>query len=285
MHTTHLNETPVFSMPQFKLVTISGPDAADFLQRLTTVNVKKLLNDQLSAGLFLNSNGKIITFFQLIRRLDGFWLLTDTPELTQTSFEKMHFRENLKIEIVAESPKIYCYYESAFHEAAASLADQENILHFADRQCSWFVVKASAQSSFESKVNLSQHSTYYRVQNRYPNMLADDLASCLPLEVNLTEAVHENKGCYPGQEVIERIRSMGSAPRQLMVVDCSELATKNLLVKGVLPLLIDQQEVGRLTSIVQSPTNPQNWIGLALVKKNFLNQSVFESQNCLVKKI
>jgi hypothetical protein len=36
-----------------------------------------------------------------------------------------------------------------------------------------------------------------------------------PLEVNLRDAIAEQKGCYPGQEVIEKIISLGSPARKL----------------------------------------------------------------------
>lgn len=36
-----------------------------------------------------------------------------------------------------------------------------------------------------------------------------------PLEVNLGSAVHDQKGCYPGQEVIEKIIALGSPPKKL----------------------------------------------------------------------
>jgi folate-binding protein YgfZ len=36
-----------------------------------------------------------------------------------------------------------------------------------------------------------------------------------PLEVNLRHAIAEQKGCYPGQEVVEKIISLGSPARRL----------------------------------------------------------------------
>ncbi len=39
-----------------------------------------------------------------------------------------------------------------------------------------------------------------------------------PLEVNLGSAIDSNKGCYPGQEVIEKILALGSPARRLCLL-------------------------------------------------------------------
>jgi folate-binding protein YgfZ len=85
----------------------------------------------------------------------------------------------------------------------------------------------------------------------------------IPLEAGMEDAVHENKGCYPGQEVIERIRSMGQVPRQLAIVQGGgnppPLPAK---------ITVESQEVGTLTSAEKNPL-ATGWIGLAFVRRQF----------------
>src|SRR5258708_6477174 len=52
---------------QWAWITLKGPDAADFLHRLTTVNVKVMQPGEGSAGFFLNPQGKMRAYFQLWR--------------------------------------------------------------------------------------------------------------------------------------------------------------------------------------------------------------------------
>ena len=72
----------------------------------------------------------------------------------------------------------------------------------------------------------------------------------LPPEAVLeARAISYNKGCYVGQEIIERIRSRGHVNRRLT----------GLLLDGALPpagakLLRDGKEVGVITTAVESPT-------------------------------
>ena len=72
----------------------------------------------------------------------------------------------------------------------------------------------------------------------------------MPLELGLYDGVAGNKGCYPGQEVIERVITQGSPPRRLVLV----AATGNASPATDLP------EV--------SASSWRGGHGLALVRKN-----------------
>jgi hypothetical protein len=81
-----------------------------------------------------------------------------------------------------------------------------------------------------------------------------------PLEVNLRHAIADQKGCYPGQEVIEKIISLGSPARKLC------LLKSNSPVQETLPASLQStegQEVGILTSLSGSHA-------LALIRRTHL---------------
>lgn len=71
----------------------------------------------------------------------------------------------------------------------------------------------------------------------------------LLLETGLDHAVSFHKGCYLGQEVIERIRSRGHVNRKLvgMIFDGKDLAERDARICS------GEKEVGRITSAVFSP--------------------------------
>ncbi len=68
-----------------------------------------------------------------------------------------------------------------------------------------------------------------------------------PLEVNLRSAIADQKGCYPGQEVIEKIVSLGSPARKLCLLETQQ-NTESLLIPTPLTTP-DGLEVGTLTSL------------------------------------
>ena len=72
----------------------------------------------------------------------------------------------------------------------------------------------------------------------------------LPQETDQTHALNFSKGCYIGQEIVERIRSRGNVHRKF----------QGFVLEGELPgrgtkLEADGKEVGELTSISRIPTN------------------------------
>ena len=74
-----------------------------------------------------------------------------------------------------------------------------------------------------------------------------------PLEVNLRHAISDQKGCYPGQEVIEKIIAIGSPARRLCLLEL-KAATGSPAnapeIRPPLPLLSGEgAEAGVLTSI------------------------------------
>lgn len=68
-------------------------------------------------------------------------------------------------------------------------------------------------------------------------MGVDISTDMIPAETGIVEcAVSFSKGCYPGQELVERMDSRGStAPKMLMRIDCpiDAVAGANVVVNGV----------------------------------------------------
>lgn len=85
-----------------------------------------------------------------------------------------------------------------------------------------------------------------------------------PLEINLRAAIHDQKGCYPGQEVIEKIISLGSPARRLCLLTANQATT--LKVPQALKNR-EGQEAGFLTSFVDG-------VGLAILKRPFAHEKI-----------
>ena len=87
----------------------------------------------------------------------------------------------------------------------------------------------------------------------------------LPLECGIeNRAVSYNKGCYIGQEVINRIHSVGHVNRELRGLRLAE-DLKSLPQRGD-KLFHDGKEVGYITSAVKSPALKAN-IALGYVRR------------------
>jgi len=92
-----------------------------------------------------------------------------------------------------------------------------------------------------------------RIEAGIPRFGADMDETNLPLECGIeARAVNYNKGCYIGQEVINRIHSIGRVNRELCGLRLAD-DVPALPAKGD-KLFKDDKEVGHLTSAVHSPT-------------------------------
>jgi aminomethyltransferase len=84
---------------------------------------------------------------------------------------------------------------------------------------------------------------WQRILLGLPRVGVDTGARVLPQETGLEIALHHTKGCYIGQEIVERIHSRGQVHRKLA----------GLILGGALPLtgskiLAGEKEVGEITS-------------------------------------
>ena len=88
----------------------------------------------------------------------------------------------------------------------------------------------------------------FRMAEGIPMYGRDIAERDLPQETSQTRALHFSKGCYLGQEIVERIRSRGNVHRHL----------RQLELQGPLPnpgteLLLDGAQVGHITSSSELP--------------------------------
>lgn len=104
-----------------------------------------------------------------------------------------------------------------------------------------------------------------RIEAGIPRYGADMDETNLPLECGLEgRAISYTKGCYIGQEVINRIHSVGHVNRELRGLRLAE-DLKTLPQRGD-KLLHAGQEVGQITSAVHSPWLKAN-LALGLVRR------------------
>jgi hypothetical protein len=101
-----------------------------------------------------------------------------------------------------------------------------------------------------------------RIAAGIPAIPADIGPADLPNEAGLeVDAISYSKGCYLGQEVMARLKSMGQVRRRLVRVQGSAGPAPAVPV----PLFVAARQVGELRSAVCDGAG--GWVGLALVSK------------------
>ena len=166
-----------------------------------------------------------------------------TPDLPQSGL------------ILNPQGKILCYFEVTLKNSSDQIELQFNdsLLELLDQYTFGERYKIEKLDPIEN--SHSSESEINRIKSRVPKLEKEFLnnGETNPLEVNLQMAIHDQKGCYPGQEVIEKIIAIGSPSKKLCVVKC----TDENIIDIETPLDLD---FGKLTSY-KAP------YGLAIVRK------------------
>ena len=130
----------------------------------------------------------------------------------------------------------------------------------AGRRAEWITQLASAGAP----VATDEDARLVRIENGKPRYGDDIHDTSLPQETGQLHAVSFTKGCYLGQEIVERIRTQGRVNWKLVRV---EIAASEPLSPGA-RLTAQGAEAGEITSSVFSP-RAGKVVALAYVRSQF----------------
>jgi len=106
----------------------------------------------------------------------------------------------------------------------------------------------------------------FRIESGIPDWGHELSENVIPNEAGLDKrAISYTKGCYVGQEVISRLKSLGHVNRNLSGV---HLISGSRLTAGDKLVNDSGQQIGAVTSAAKSD-RLGGWIGLAYVRRNF----------------
>jgi tRNA-modifying protein YgfZ len=127
-------------------------------------------------------------------------------------------------------------------------------------------LKSVVPQLLKEKVLEAAEVETFRIERGIPEWGHELSEDVIPNEAGLDlRAVSYTKGCYVGQEVISRLKSLGHVNRKLCGV---QLVDGSVLTSGDKLLNDSGQQTGVVTSAAQS-AQLGAWIGLAYVKRNF----------------
>lgn len=240
-------ETVCYKHTSQHIISLSGPDAADFLNRLSTINFKNFT--QAKCGAFLTGKATIIGLFIAWKDQNTFKLFCEGAYLQKICdyLNQMHFAEDLKIE--EEQLELY-------EVRGASLPEGIALPNWGLPGVLTFQKPAYAQELSDKEWHMLR-ATY-----GYPQPLVDIGDESILIEGPFEDWVDRNKGCYPGQEVIEKIYTYGRLPKKIFKAKTSQ----KIQPTTPITILHDNENVGTLTSVYQ---DSEGCFGLATLKKHF----------------
>jgi len=179
-------------------IDLVGSDAQDFAHRMFSRNIKRLDEGHPTPSVFLSAEGRIQSFFWVEKIREGLRLAVPLNLLKPTAelIEKYHFAENFKLQM---GPDPSVSYELA--------PDEWRGTHF---EFHW-----DSPAKFGDDLDWE----LYRIQHLIPIFPNDFDQGTLVFDVGLDDCCDEGKGCYIGQEIVERVRSRaGHGPKRFSLL-------------------------------------------------------------------
>jgi folate-binding protein YgfZ len=259
-------------------VSLEGPDAQDFLQRLTTVAAGGLMLGSGSLGCWLSAQGKFRAMFTLWRYSDeGFAFEFDAganhhwnTQLLQ-AIDQYTFSEKMTLTEASARGAIACAWVFPFpgdSRIPAELAPGETLAtdselrfcHHGSRDFgrAWITIwgrPARLEQWLDQNFAQDASATTLeeleaaRIEATRPRVDSEISPELNPLEAGLPDSVAENKGCYPGQEIIEKIAAIGSPAKRLVQVRFDADSSGDAPFERTLQDWESATPVGELTSL------------------------------------
>ena len=268
-----------FDVSDFGRLKVTGEDAIDLLDRLST-NDFKLLEAGKGIGTVLTTNkGRIIDLLRIFQRDDDILMITSpgTAERTVEWIEFYTFAEDIEVEDVSANTSQWLVVgegaEDAISEAGfdanglndslshTTVGDLSTIVRtmFGELPAYELIVPASEEApSFGVEELGKSELARLRVEQGVPAYPHEMNEGRNPLESLLKPHISFNKGCYIGQEVVARLNTYDRVQRFLcqLVVDNDETVDAGAAV------LVDGDQAGEVTTSAPG-------LALAYLRKRF----------------
>jgi len=280
-----LNHTAFAPLNDRAFLRVTGSDATRWLNGMVSNSVQALAPGEGSYNLLLNAQGRILGDCNIYREPDGdhpaFVLATSKQQIEAIQKHLDHFIIMDDVELIPmeqyshtvlligrEARQVLHRMENPTGDCS-SFADSAPLrLHYYPLTASQLITPAEgliprfeispsfaiedllkeAKAAGATEVSTEALEALRLLEGR-PLYGRDITEKYLPQEVNQPQALHFNKGCYLGQEIVERIRSRGQVHRLLTPLTL----TGNLPTEFPAPIEADGKPVGEITSAALVP--------------------------------
>ena len=210
-------------------VAVSGPEAAEFLERMVSNEVASLEAGEARPALLLTPKSRIVAPLRVVREgPESFLLITEAALAETVSSTLLRARFAAKCEIEVKPYRGYL-----------QLGPGEGI-----RNGDYGVEAVESWGDDEREAAPGEELEPLRIEAGTPAWGKELDESILPAEAGLDEThVSFTKGCYPGQEPIARLHYRGRPNRRLRVLEVEDANPGDEIFLG-------EKAVGRVTSAV-----------------------------------
>ena len=252
------------------LIEATGSESADFLHAQFTGDCKSLAENQMMLTSWCSPKGRVLYLIRVVKSAHKLLLLVSTKQKDDLlkRLKMFVFRSKVTLKDCSESHSIIvCHGKSALDSTCPNdtittkfTDDQQWVITPTHRQKAiWDSLSVEAASPDHIKI----HDLLYGIPS-----LSEELSDkFLPQEINLENlnGLSFEKGCYPGQEIIARVKYRGKVKRSL-----KRYSVKNSKPIEVGSKLIDgeQKSVGTVIESIEVSPNDQQVLAVVNIDCN-----------------
>ncbi len=245
-------------LPGRGVISVTGEDRARLLHAMSTNQVQALKTGECCHTFFLTAQGRILADAWVVCREDS--LLLDTePEMKDKLFQhldKFIIADDVMLEDLSGRLRVVALEgpESGSLPGAYPISAVGGI--------GWRAYTETPEDLWSSFPEATAEDVeLVRLENGQPRYGVDILDTHLVQETAQMSSVSFTKGCYLGQEIVERVRSRGAVHRHLRPLRIAG----NTVPAPLSELLAGEAKVGMVTSAAYSPRLGQV-VALGMVK-------------------
>lgn len=292
------------------IIEVHGNDAKDFLQNQFTNDISKVTENTHQLSAWCTHKGRVISNFRIFQR-DNNYYLTVSSNLVELIIKKLRMyvmRSDVSIEDISDSLIHFGYAGEQAEQDLQTLLGEDNVPTKPNQtlqQDSLSILRLPGTvPRFEIFGDLDDAKNLWERCNvraatvssngwDYLNIVAGLPVICeasstawIPQMLNLQviDGVDFQKGCYPGQEVVARLKYLGKNKRRMyrIEINSSELPEigQKIYAEG------ESAYVGKILTTVINPTGKAEALAvlkIALVENNLnLNQDASNEQGSIV---
>ena len=247
------------------LINASGTDLIDFLNRMSTNDLRKFPQDEYRKTVLTSDKGRIIDLINVLNLRDRQFILTSNgfQEKVISHLGKYIIMDDVVLE---DSGEKYFHIivtgddlpltskeisgEDVLQNKIYKLEEDE-YMFLDDFKIESLNIICKEKSLNKFKELLKDHSLqtceeyeYMRIEAGIPEGENEFNDNINPMECGLDKYISFKKGCYIGQEVIARLDSQGKRPKQMV-----KIASENSLCSGD-KIYSEEKEAGFVSSSI-----------------------------------
>ncbi|MDN5248364.1 MAG: folate-binding protein [Wolbachia endosymbiont of Tyrophagus putrescentiae] len=241
-------------LPNRSVIALYGPDTRSFLQSIITNDINKSSDQKAIYSLLLTPQGKYLYDFFLIEHGKYIFLECENIYLKQIVEKLNLLKTYLKVRIkdVSALYRVGILFNTQFIEC-----NDESQIIFQDPRHISLGARIIHRSEIKESIGNFAEYELTRIRNLIPDGAKDmkqDLSFPLQYLIDHANGIDFNKGCYIGQEVVNRMRRQPTLRKKLYLVQ----GNSPLPSVGTKVVNDNNEEIGELRSSIDN-------IGLALL--------------------